>query len=221
MKYTSAFDIIGPAMVGPSSSHTAGSLRLGRIVRCLLGGVDPVKLEVIFYGSFATTYQGHGSDVAVVAGCLGYDTHDARIADALEIAEKLGIEVVLDTSNHPVDHPNTLKIRLTDGAGKTAEMMGCSIGGGRVEVVRLNGFSLRYTGAPGLGVLHEDRYGMIEKVTGVLSRHQINISRMEVGRKRKRDEAFMVIEIDGELDAAWLEEIKQIQGVMGVIPLHS
>jgi L-serine dehydratase len=221
MKYQSAFDIIGPAMVGPSSSHTAGSLRLGRIARSLLEGKDPVHIKVLFYGSFATTYQGHGSDVAVVAGALGYDTHDQRIADALVTAKDLGIEVEFESSDQPVEHPNTMRIRLTDANHHSIEMMGCSIGGGRVEVIKIDGYFLRYTGAPGVAVYHEDRFGMIEKVTRILSMHQVNISRMEVGRRRKDDEALMVIEVDETLEDEWIDEIKAIQGIHKVVRLQS
>lgn len=221
MKYQSAFDIIGPAMVGPSSSHTAGSLRLGRIARSLLEGKDPTQIEVRFFGSFATTYQGHGSDVAVIAGALGYDTYDERIADALEIADKQGIQVIFETSAEPVEHPNTMRIRLTDEQGNTAELWGCSIGGGKVEVIKINGYPLRYSGAPGLAVYHLDRFGMIEKVAKILSTHQVNIARMEVGRKRKNDEAMMVIEVDEDVDEGWLDEMRAIDGIQRVVRLYS
>jgi L-serine dehydratase len=221
MKYQSAFDIIGPAMVGPSSSHTAGSLRLGRIARSLLEGKEPHRIEVRFYGSFATTYQGHGSDVAVVAGAMGYDTHDQRIADALVTAKDLGIEVIFEPSNEPVEHPNTMKIRLTDQEGNSTDLVGCSIGGGKVVVTKINGYSLRYSGAPGLAVYHTDQFGMIEKVTKILSINQVNVSRMEVGRKRKYDEALMVIEVDEDMDESWLNDMRAVHGIQKVVRLHS
>lgn len=221
MKYQSAFDIIGPAMVGPSSSHTAGSLRLGRIARSLLEDKDPVKVDIRFYGSFATTYQGHGSDVAVVAGVMGFDTHDERIADALDIAENMGLVVNIETSTEPVEHPNTMRIRLTDSEGLEVELVGASIGGGKVEVAKVNGYEVRYSGAPGIAVYHQDRYGMIGKVSNILSVHQVNIARMEVGRKRKFDEALMVIEVDEDLEEAWLDEIRAVEGIDKVVRLHS
>jgi L-serine dehydratase len=221
MKYQSAFDIIGPAMVGPSSSHTAGSLRLGRIARSLLDGKDPTKMEVRFFGSFATTYQGHGSDVAVVAGSMGFDTYDERISDALEIAEQREIEIVFETSNEPVDHPNTMRIRLIDDQGSQVELWGCSIGGGKVEVIKINGYPLRYSGAPGIAVYHLDRFGMIEKVAKILSTHHINIARMEVGRKRKDDEAMMVIEVDEDVEENWLDEMRAVDGIQKVVRLYS
>jgi L-serine dehydratase len=221
MKYQSAFDIIGPAMVGPSSSHTAGSLRLGRIARSLLEGKEPCHIEVRFFGSFAATYQGHGSDAAVVAGAMGYDTHDQRIADALVTAKDLGINVSFESSNEPVDHPNTMRIRLTDQEGNQAELVGCSIGGGKVEVTKINGYPLRYSGAPGLAVYHVDRFGMIEKVTKIISKNQVNVARMEVGRKRKDDEALMVIEVDEAVDESWLDEMRAVHGIQKVVRLHS
>lgn len=220
MKYQSAFDIIGPAMVGPSSSHTAGSLRLGRIARCLLAQ-EPISIDVLFYGSFATTYQGHGSDVAVVAGALGFETHDPRIVDALNIAKEQNVEVVIGTSNESVEHPNTMRIRLLDKVGHKAEIIGQSVGGGKVEVIQINGYQMRYSGADGIVVYHNDRYGMIERVARILTSYEVNIARMEVGRKRKNDEALMVIEIDGIFAEEWIDEIRGIPDIDRVIHLQT
>jgi len=141
LKYKSVFDIIGPIMVGPSSSHTAGAARIGRVARKLFGK-QPTRAEVTFYGSFAKTYQGHGSDVATVAGILDFDTFDLRLKNSLLIAQKAGVEVVLTTSDVLTGHPNTARIKLSDDQHQI-ELVGVSIGGGKIEVLEVNGFALQ------------------------------------------------------------------------------
>ncbi|NGQ93829.1 L-serine ammonia-lyase, iron-sulfur-dependent, subunit beta [Brevibacillus sp. SYP-B805] len=215
MKYKSVFDIIGPVMVGPSSSHTAGAARIGRVARMLLGG-QPTRAEITFYGSFAKTYKGHGSDVATVAGILDFDTHDLRLKDSLRIAKDLGIEVVLRTSEQVTEHPNTSRICLSDGE-KTVEVVGVSIGGGKIEIIEINGFDFQLAfHAPTLMVLHEDRFGMIAGVAEVLTRHRINVGHMEVSRRVRGAEALMAIETDAEISPQVLEEIRQIPHIMNV-----
>lgn len=160
MKFKSVFDIIGPVMVGPSSSHTAGAARIGRVARSFFGR-QPKKAVITFYGSFAKTYKGHGSDVATVAGILGFDTFDLRLKDSLQIAKDLNIEIALQTSDELTDHPNTSRIQLSDDAG-TLEIMGISIGGGKIEIIEVNHFPLKLSGnAPTIMVLHEDRLSLI------------------------------------------------------------
>lgn len=127
MKYRSAFDIIGPVMIGPSSSHTAGAARIGRVARTLFGK-QPNKAIISLYGSFAKTYRGHGTDVAVVGGILDFDTDDERIPSSLTIAEEAGMEVTFTIEDTVMDHPNTVKIRLFDEE-KELELVGISIGG--------------------------------------------------------------------------------------------
>lgn len=209
MKYRSVFDIIGPIMIGPSSSHTAGAARIGKMAR-LLFGKKPTKAEITFYGSFAQTYQGHGTDVAIVGGLLDFDTFDPRIVNALELAKQEGIEIQVITSDEMVDHPNTARILLMND-GDRLELVGISIGGGKVEVTELNGFELSLSGEyPALLVLHEDRYGMIAAVANLLSKYEINIGKMQVSRKGKGEEALMIIETDQNPPQEVAEEIGRI-----------
>jgi len=215
MKYKSVFDIIGPVMIGPSSSHTAGAARIGRVARTMFGR-QPKKAEITFYGSFAKTYKGHGSDVATVAGILDFDTFDLRLKDSFKIAKDLGIEIILRTSEEMTDHPNTSRIRLSDERGQV-EVTGISIGGGKIEITEINGFALKISGdAPTLMVVHEDRPGMIAGVSNVLTKHQINIGHMEVSRKERGSEALMVIEVDSPIGEKMLQEIEQMPHIIAV-----
>jgi L-serine dehydratase len=218
MKYRTVFDIIGPIMIGPSSSHTAGAARIGRAARALFGR-KPKKVTITFYGSFAKTYRGHGTDIAIVGGVLDFDTFDKRIVDSLKIARDQGIEVVFRESEEVPDHPNTARILLEDGNGST-EVVGISIGGGKMEITELNGFSLNLSGnAPTLLVLHHDRYGAIATVAGILARHQINIGYMQVSRKEKGSLALMTIETDQSVSEEVKAEIEAQEGITGVTVL--
>ncbi|EST52686.1 serine dehydratase subunit beta [Brevibacillus panacihumi W25] len=215
MKYKSVFDIIGPVMVGPSSSHTAGAARIGRVARKLLGR-QPKRAEITFYGSFAKTYQGHGSDVATVAGILDFDTFDLRLKDSLSIAQNEGMEVILQTSDVRTEHPNTARIRLSDEK-ETIEIVGVSIGGGKIEVLEINGFSCQLGfDSPTLLVLHEDRFGMIAAVAKVLTRQRINVGLMEVSRHDRGSRALMALETDAVVSEQVMEEIRNIPHIFDV-----
>lgn len=215
MKYKSVFDIIGPVMVGPSSSHTAGAARIGRVARSFFGR-QPKKAVITFYGSFAKTYKGHGSDVATVAGILDFDTFDLRLKDSFQIARDLGIEVILQASDELTDHPNTSRIQLSDEQG-SVEVVGVSIGGGQIQIIEANGFPLKLSGnAPTLMVLHEDRYGMIAGVSNILTKYQMNIGHMELSRRERGREALMVIEVDSIISDKIVEEINQMPHILDV-----
>lgn len=219
MKYRSAFDIIGPVMIGPSSSHTAGAARIGRVARTLFEK-QPTKAVISLYGSFAKTYKGHGTDLALVAGIMDFDTFDERIPEALKIAEQSDLEVEFITEDAVTEHPNTVKINLYDGAGKELEIVGISIGGGTIEITEINSFKLKLSGAhPAILVVHHDRFGLISAVTSVLSKYQINIGHMEVSRKEKGDVAVMVIEMDHKLEDGVYTELSSLEGVDQVIRL--
>ena len=219
MKYRSAFDIIGPVMIGPSSSHTAGAARIGRVARTLFEK-QPTKAVISLYGSFAKTYKGHGTDLALVAGIMDFDTFDERIPEALNIAKEVGLEVEFITEDAVTEHPNTVKINLFDGEGKELEIVGISIGGGTIEITEINSFKLKLSGAnPAILVVHQDRFGLISAVTSVLSRYEINIGHMEVSRKERGDVAVMVIEMDHKIDDAVYAELSFLQGVTQVIRL--
>ncbi|MDM5220982.1 L-serine ammonia-lyase, iron-sulfur-dependent subunit beta [Peribacillus sp. RS7] len=216
MKYRSAFDIIGPVMIGPSSSHTAGAARIGRVARTLFGK-QPKKAIISLYGSFAKTYRGHGTDVAVVGGILDFDTDDERIPTSLTIAEEAGMEVSFTIEDTVMDHPNTVKIRLFD-EDKELELVGISIGGGTIEITELNTFKLKLSGEnPAILVVHNDVFGIISSVSTVLANHEINIGHMEVSRKEKGQMALMVIEVDQKIKVEVMKEIEGLENVSQVI----
>ncbi|WP_018660023.1 L-serine ammonia-lyase, iron-sulfur-dependent subunit beta [Heyndrickxia acidiproducens] len=215
MKYKSVFDIIGPVMIGPSSSHTAGAARIGKVARSLFGR-QPKQADIHFYGSFASTYKGHGTDVAIVGGLLDFDTDDRRLTSALEIAKKLGLDVRFFVEEAIPDHPNTAKIVLRD-ENTEMELVGISIGGGKIEITKLNGFRLRLSGHhPAILVVHDDRFGAIAAVSNVLSKYEINIGHMEVSRKEVGKMALMTIEVDQNLDDTVLEEIGRLPNISQV-----
>lgn len=220
MKFRTIFDIIGPIMIGPSSSHTAGAARIGRVARTLLGK-QPKWVEISFYGSFAKTYKGHGTDLAIVGGLLDFDTSDQRIKNSLEIAENLGIDINIEIESAVTDHPNTAKVRLGTSAEDALELVGISIGGGKIEIIELNSFQLKLSGNhPAILVVHDDRYGVIAAVSNVLAKHEINIGHMEVSRKEKGKEALMVIEVDQNLADNLLMEVGSLPNISKVTKIH-
>ncbi|PYZ97979.1 L-serine ammonia-lyase, iron-sulfur-dependent, subunit beta [Alteribacter lacisalsi] len=219
MKFRSVFDIIGPVMVGPSSSHTAGAARIGLVARHLFQ-TQPEWADIHLYGSFAKTYQGHGTDVALVGGILGFDTDDPRIPDALKMAEEKGMKVTFIEEKDDHDHPNTVRIRLGKGDDRM-ELVGISIGGGKVEVKELDGFKLRLSGNhPAILVVHNDRYGAIASVAAALAEEEINIGHMEVSRKDKGKEALMVIEVDQNVSTELLKKIGSLSAIEKVTKIH-
>jgi L-serine dehydratase len=219
MKYRTVFDIIGPVMIGPSSSHTAGAARIGRVARTLFGK-KPDKADIYFYGSFAKTYKGHGTDVALVGGILDFDTFDSRITDALKIAKDENIQVIFYKEEAITDHPNTAKVVLSKDQERI-ELVGVSIGGGKIEIIELNGFQLRLSGNhPAILVVHNDRYGVIAGVSNILAKHEINIGHMEVSRKERGKEALMVIEVDQNVEEALLLELETLPNIMKVTKIH-
>ncbi|CAH8767487.1 L-serine ammonia-lyase, iron-sulfur-dependent subunit beta [Paenibacillus dendritiformis] len=219
MKYRSVFDIIGPIMVGPSSSHTAGAAKIGRLARSIFGR-QPKKVHIFLYGSFAETYKGHATDVALVAGLLDFDTNDARLPQSLQLAEEAGMTVEITAEDAVPEHPNTARIRLSDDQ-EDMEVTGISIGGGKVEIVELNGFKLKLSGqCPAILILNHDRYGVIAGVTRILSEARVNIGHMEVSRKEKGKMALMVIETDEMIDEAMFGQIRGLPGVNRVLRME-
>lgn len=216
MKFRSAFDIIGPVMIGPSSSHTAGAVKIGKVARTLFLK-QPKRAIITLYGSFAKTYQGHGTDMAIVAGLLNFETNDERIPDALDIAQESGMQVDFLTDPAVVEHPNTVKIKVMDDE-KELEVTGVSIGGGSIEIIEINSFQLKLSGEyPAILVIHQDTFGVISSVTSVLSQHHINISGMNVARKNKGDMAMMVIEVDQTLESKVFNELESLSNITQVI----
>lgn len=195
LRFNSVFDIIGPVMIGPSSSHTAGAARIGKVVRSIFGQ-QPDSVDIYLYESFAKTYRGHGTDIALVGGLLGMEPDDEQLANSLEIAYEQGMEVCFIPKSEKADHPNSVKIVVSSGDRKLS-VTGISIGGGNIQISELNGFKLSLSmGTPTFIVVHQDVPGMIAKVTNSLSASDINISTMTVTRESKGEKAIMIIEVD-------------------------
>lgn len=196
-------------MIGPSSSHTAGAARMGKVARSLFEK-EPKWIHISFYGSFAETYKGHGTDVAIIGGILNFDTADERMADAITIANKCGIDVYFQVEDAVVDHPNTVRIKIGDNH-KELELVGISVGGGKIEIIELNGFLLK-----AILVVHNDRYGAIAAVSNTLSNHEINLGHMEVSRKEVGKIALMTIEVDQNIDQLILDKIRKLPNITQV-----
>ena len=176
------FDIIGPVMVGPSSSHTAGAVRIGYIAGKLMG--EPIaKAEILLYGSFLATGKGHGTRKALVAGLLGMKPDDMRIPDSFEIAKEHGIEVAFGESALRDAHPNTAQIFLTSVTGKNLEVVGESLGGSRINIAQIDGISTNFSGDyPTLVVHNMDQPGHVAEVTSMLAHKSVNIAAMQLYR---------------------------------------
>ncbi len=205
----SAFDIIGPVMIGPSSSHTAGAARLG-LAANRVAGSEIASVRFLLHGSFANTYKGHGTDRALLAGVLGFSERDERLRDAMEIADARGIEYVFLPTDMGDVHPNSVCIEMTLKDGEVTTLSGSSIGGGSIRIWDVNGFAVDMTGEkPVLLTRHRDREGVISGVTRILATLGINIVSLNCSRKEKRGEASMVVELDEMLDGRVLEVIRE------------
>ena len=195
--YISIFDVIGPTMVGPSSSHTSGAATIAWMARQILSGT-PVRAEFTLYGSFADTYKGHGTDRALIGGVLGYGSNDLRIRDSYERAEEAGLEVEIRADRETeTAHPNTVDVRLVADDGHDLCLRGESVGGGRVRLVRINGIDVDITGEYSTMIIgHRDEPGTIAFVTSRLANHQVNIAFMKLFREKIGGKSFTVIESD-------------------------
>lgn len=207
------FDILGPVMIGPSSSHTAGAARIGRITLALLGA-PAVKADIFLHGSFAKTYKGHGTDKALIAGIMGMATDDSRIRRAPELAREQGLEVSITTGEIDGAHPNTARVTLTDVTGNTVSLLGSSIGGGNILVKEVNGMEVSITGQhTTLIVLHRDAPGTIAAVTEVMADAGVNICNFRLSRQSRGGEAVMTIEIDGSFGPELNKKIKVLPNI--------
>lgn len=210
------FDIVGPVMVGPSSSHTAGAVRIGYISRKLLGE-EISDAQIILHGSFALTGKGHGTDKALVAGLLGMKADDIRIPDSFDIATEQGMTFFFETADLGEVHPNTVLLRLTGRKKRKLEVMASSLGGGRIQVNSLDGLTVNFCGDyPTLIVHNQDQPGHVAEVTSMLSHKSINIATMQLFRSQRGADAVMVIECDQEIpeeSLAWLMHLEGINKV--------
>ena len=215
------FDVLGPIMIGPSSSHTAGAARLGKIARTIVN--KPIKdVTFLLHGSFKETYKGHGTDRALVAGILGMMPDDERLRDALLIAEKEGLEVHFLPADLGQVHPNTVKILMTECDDINWEVLGSSIGGGLVEIYEINGNKVKITGEyPTIITCHDDIPGTVSKVSTLFYDNDINIAHMTLVRSQKGKDATMTFEVDNNVSEELIAAIKAVEGVNRVILINS
>ena len=220
MGKSNVFDLLGPIMVGPSSSHTAGAVRLGGMARKILGE-EPVQVKILLHGSFATTGKGHGTNLALVAGLLGMATDDERIPEALKIAEERGLKVSFEITDLGEVHPNTVKFDLLGEHGSQVQVIGSSVGGGTIVIRQINDFQVEIRGDyPTLVILHQDLPGVVAQVTLLLSTVQINIARMLVSREKKGAEALMVLETDQTIDNAVLDLLRKLPRIYQALAIE-
>jgi L-serine dehydratase len=214
---SSVFDMIGPIMIGPSSSHTAGVLRIARTALKIFGSV-PEEAEIIFYNSFARTYEGHGSDMAIIAGLLDLKTDDKRIKESLTLAREAGLKYKFKSvANASTLHPNTIRLMLKKGM-ETLDVVGESLGGGLINIAEVNGFKADFSANLHTIIINaEDVKGSIAFIADILAHDDCNIASMSVSRKGKNDLACLVIEMDSGLKPVTLEYLKSLSWVKQII----
>jgi L-serine dehydratase len=217
----SILDMIGPVMIGPSSSHTAGACRIGLLARAILQAT-PKRAALTLHGSFAKTGRGHGTDRALVAGLLGIRPDDSRLPDALAEADRAGLTVIWSVQDLGNVHPNSVLIAL-EGDGRQTTVLGSSLGGGAVEIVEIDGVPVRFSGARHtLLVGHDDFYGAIATVTRVVADDRVNIAALSSNRDRRGGEALMCLELDARLSdeaLAWIARIKGMNWIRMLPPV--
>ena len=210
------FDILGPVMVGPSSSHTAGAVRIGYMARMLLKDV-PVSANIVLHGSFATTGVGHGTDKALVAGLLGMEPDDMRIPNSFEIAKQSGLSYAFSNQNIKNAHANTALLTVTGISGRSLQLQAASIGGGRIMVQKLDGIDVGFSAEkPTLVVYNQDMPGNVSRVTTLLANKGINIATMQFYRAEKGGFAVMVLELDRAVEYELIEQMEASLGITKV-----
>lgn len=220
MKNFGVFDILGPIMIGPSSSHTAGAARLGKVARVIVAG-EIEEVTFLLHGSFGKTYKGHGTDRALVAGILGMEPSDINLRNALEIGREQGLKFEFKEYDLGDEHPNTVKFLIKCKDEKKSEVVGSSIGGGSIQISEVNGNKVEFTGNyPTVIISHKDVPGAVSKVTKFLYEDNVNIAFMKVFRNQKGKEATMVFEVDYEISNITLDKIKEIDEIKKVIVIN-
>ncbi|MCI6432468.1 MAG: L-serine ammonia-lyase, iron-sulfur-dependent subunit beta [Oliverpabstia sp.] len=218
MSLISVFDVIGPNMVGPSSSHTAGAASVALMAQKLFQ--KEIK-EVVFtlYGSFAKTYRGHGTDRALVGGIMGFDTDDLRIRDSFQIAQERGLEYHFEKNTVEDEvHPNTVDICMTGKDGSVMTVRGVSVGGGKIKIVRMNGVNVEFTGEYStLVVIQNDKPGVVAHITTCLSQVNANIAFMRLFREEKGARAYTIVESDEKIPEEVLTHIRKNPNVEDLI----
>jgi L-serine dehydratase len=212
----SLLDIIGPVMVGPSSSHTAGACRIGLLVRGLVGGT-PERARIELHGSFARTGEGHGTDKALAGGLLGFRPDDERLRDALDIMEREGLDYQFEKTTLADDaHPNSCRLTV-ERAGRTTTVVGASLGAGRIRLSEIDGYPVELTGhLPTIVLVAADQPGSVARIAGILAEKQVNLATMRLTRKERGGDAFMVIECDEPPGSAARDAIGDLEWVTWV-----
>lgn len=211
MAFISVFDVIGPNMVGPSSSHTAGAASIALLTKKMIGE-DVKRIKFTLYGSFAKTYKGHGTDRALVGGILGFETDDERIRDSFELAQAAGLDFSFESVSEDEDdiHPNTVDMEVEGVSGRVLHVRGESLGGGKVRLTRINGVKVYFTGEfHALIVIQRDYPGVVAGITSVLSSYGVNIAYLRVFREEKGGLAYTIVESDEEISENAVEEMKK------------
>ena len=211
------FDILGPVMVGPSSSHTAGAVRIGNMARVLLGS-EPATAEIYLHGSFAETGRGHGTDRALIAGLLGLRQDDMEIPNSFQLAMANGLEFHFHVIQLREAHPNTVIMELTGRDGRRLKLQACSTGGGRIRVDRLDDIPVGLSGEHHtLIIYNQDEYGFVGEVTTTLSAARVNIANMRLRRQGKGALAIMVIETDQPISPFILQLLQELHGIQRIV----
>ena len=209
MNFLSIFDVIGPNMIGPSSSHTAGAVSIALLARKMFP--EPIqKVTFTLFGSFAKTYSGHGTDRALLGGILGFSTDNEKIRDAFTHAKEMNIEYtfIIDDQT-PTNHPNTADIDIVGINGHTLSVRGESIGGGKMKIVRIDNIDVEFTGEYSTLIVHQqDKPGVVAHITQALSEYDVNIAFMRLFRENKGENAYTVVESDHPIPEAVLEQIR-------------
>jgi L-serine dehydratase len=215
------FDIIGPVMIGPSSSHTAGAVRLGRVAWKILGE-EAAAADIGLAGSFAKTYRGHGTDKALIAGILGMKPDDERIPRSMEIARERGLTYRFEELKGNPSHPNTAVLNLTGKAGARCSVEGVSVGGGSIQITKLNGLEAAFSGERDtLIIAHRDVPGVVAAVASVIADSGANIGSMRMSRLRKNQTQIMTIELDVEIDKRLVQTLRHLTNIVSVVYMQS
>ena len=222
MSFISVFDVLGPNMIGPSSSHTAGACAIAYLAQKMKSGVLQ-EVEFTLYGSFAKTCRGHGTDRALLGGIMGFATDDVRIRDSFEIAEERGITFRFIPDEKETDiHPNTVDIRMVNDAGAVMTVRGESLGGGKVKIVRINQVQVDFTGEyNAVIIIQKDRPGVAAHITRILSDRNVNIAFMRLFRESRGEKAYTIVESDNRLPEDITEKLLEnpnVQDVMLIQP---
>ena len=217
MAFLSIFDVVGPNMVGPSSSHTAGAAAITLIAKKIFAR-DIKDVKFILYGSFAKTYKGHGTDKALLGGSLGFASDDLRIKDSFNIAKERGVSYSFEESDIELDHPNIVDVCMTDGENNKMIIRGVSVGGGKVKIVAIDGVSVEFFGEyPTLIIEQLDKKGVLAFVSNCLQEANANIAFMKVSRDGKGEKAHSIIECDDRIDESVLKALRENENILNVM----